>query len=77
MYRPSGPHVLQFFNGFEYAQPHDLAVHVALSREGTSPLHGLNGGVIAVAVNEQLGAAVDIEVVYDLLLAPGFFRGLA
>ncbi len=30
-----------------------------------------------VAVDEQLGAAVDVEVGYDLRLALRFFRGLA
>ena len=77
MYRAGGLRVLQFLNGFEYAQPHYLAVHVALIHKGISPFHRLNGGAITVPVNEQLGSAVDAEFAYDLRLAPGFFRGFA
>ncbi len=54
---------MQFFNDFENSQPNDFALSIARSREGISPLHGLNGGGVAVAVNEQFGAAVDVDVV--------------
>ncbi len=74
---PARHRTLQFFNGFDDPQPHHLSGGIALSRKGFSALHGLSGGSVAVPVYEQLGAAVDVEVVYDLRLAPGFFRGLA
>ena len=53
---------LQFFDGLHDPNPRPLAGHVA----GGQQLVGLHGGlerrVLAVLVDEQLGAAVDVEV---------------
>ncbi len=77
MHRPARVHVLQFFDGFEYPQPNDFALSVALSREGIGPFLRLNGGAIAVAVYQRLGGAPEVYIAYDLRLALGFFRGFA
>ena len=63
VYGPGRHRALQFFDGFEDTQPNDFALRIALSREGISALHGLNGGAITVAVNEQLGGAPEVEVI--------------
>ncbi len=62
VHRPGRLRVLQLLNSFKYPQPDYLAGRIALSREGISPLHRLNGGGLPVLVHEQLGYAVDVEV---------------
>ncbi len=76
VYRPARHRVLQLLDGLEDPQPHHLAGCVVLSSKGVSPFHGLIGGTVPVLVYELLGAAVDVEVVHDLRLALGLFRGL-
>ena len=44
------------------AQPHGLAVAVAGVQELVRPQRGLKDGLLAVLVDQELGAAVDFEV---------------
>ena len=61
MHSHPGPHLLQLLHRPQYPLSHRAAVQVALIEHGIRP-HGGMDRVLAVALHEDVGRTVDIQV---------------
>ncbi len=69
---------MRFISCLDDPPPHRVAFQVALIEHGIRPHGGMDWRVLAVALHEQGGGSVDVEVGdHCQKLEPGYFIGLS